>query len=285
MLRLPPTGYVPPIRMPHTGATTPPGGVRGGGDVNEAIRATAAAAGMDPAHWKAIADIESSLDPGSNRYAATQYKGLFQIGARGQGSEWARTGQGDVYNAMDNARSAARLAQENAAGFKKSFGRDPTVGEIYLMHQQGLGFYTRGAETNFAGNMPPSLRRAGISNPTHEQFEQGWTQEIERRAAKFGDSMPAPPTSDQRSQLDQSTWQRAEIDRAERRLLDAFKPVQVEGTGTLTADIRAPAGTRVGLEGGGLFRRTQLNRQTQMAYAAEGPPNPAYAPTLADFPL
>jgi hypothetical protein len=61
--------------------------------------------------------------------------------------------------------------------------------------------------------------------------------------------------------------------------------VKVEGTGKLTADIRAPRGTRVGLSGGGLFRRTELNRQTQMERAAQGPANPAYAPTLEEQPL
>lgn len=46
---------------------------------------------------------------------------------------------------------------------------------------------------------------------------------------------------------------------------------KVEGTGKLTVDVNAPAGTKVAAEGGGLFKQTQVNRQTQMARAAEGP--------------
>ena len=165
------------------------GPISGGGDVNEAIRATAATAGMDEAHWKGIASIESSLTPGSNRDKRTQYKGLFQVGSRGADSEWARTGSGDIYNAMDNAKSAARLAQENNAGFKKHFGRDPTPAETYLMHQQGLGFYTAGKMTNIGGNPYPGMR----GPQTHQSFEAGWTREVERRAAMFSGGDAAVP--------------------------------------------------------------------------------------------
>jgi uncharacterized protein (TIGR02594 family) len=166
-----------------TGAAGAPGGrISGGGEVNDAIRATAGMAGMDEAHWKAIASIESGLNPRSNIDRATQYKGLFQVGSRGPHSEWARKGEGgDIYNAMDNASAAARLAQENNAAFKKHFGRDPTPAETYLMHQQGLGFYTRGKMTNIAGNPYPGMR----GPQTHESFEAGWTREVERRAARF----------------------------------------------------------------------------------------------------
>lgn len=155
----------------------------GSSDVNDAIRATAGRAGMDEAHWKAIASIESSLTPSSNMNRGTQYKGLFQIGSRGAGSEWARKGSGNIYNAMDNAKAAADLAAENNAGFKRHFGRDPTSTETYMMHQQGLGFYTRGAMTNIAGNPYPGMR----GPQTHQSFEAGWGREIERRAAMFAD--------------------------------------------------------------------------------------------------
>ena len=87
-------------------------------EVSSAIKEGAAAAGMDPAHFAAIAGIESSFEPGSNRNKATQYKGLFQIGR----SEWARTGRGDIYNARDNALAAAKLMQEIARPSKTKSG-------------------------------------------------------------------------------------------------------------------------------------------------------------------
>jgi uncharacterized protein (TIGR02594 family) len=46
---------------------------------------------------------------------------------------------------------------------------------------------------------------------------------------------------------------------------------KVEGTGKLTVDVNAPAGTKVQAEGGGLFKNVETNRQVQMAEASEGP--------------
>jgi hypothetical protein len=146
-------------------------------DVNAAIKATAARAGMDVPTWKAIASIESSLNPGSNYNRPTQYKGLFQIGS----NEFETHGKGNVYDAMDNASAAASLAQRNNATFRNTFDRDPTPAETYMMHQQGPGFYTSGTMTNIVGNPYP-----GMSGPqTPESFAEGWRREIERRAKYF----------------------------------------------------------------------------------------------------
>ena len=46
---------------------------------------------------------------------------------------------------------------------------------------------------------------------------------------------------------------------------------KVEGTGKLTVDVNGPKGTKVGAEGGGLFKEVQVNRSTQMLPAARGP--------------
>lgn len=187
---------LPGVASPSPGAAAPvsSGGTTAtfaapptSGDVNAAIRATAAAAGMDEPTWKAIASIESSLNPASNSDRSTQYKGLFQIGSRGDGSEWSRHGSGSIYNAMDNASAAAALAAENNATFKKNFNRDPTPVETYMMHQQGPGFYLNGTMTNVAGNPYP-----GMSGPqTPQSFAEGWGREIERRAKYFRKSEEA----------------------------------------------------------------------------------------------
>lgn len=148
-------------------------------EVESAINATAGRAGMDPATWRAIASIESSLKPGSNsNNPATQYKGLFQIGSRGADSEWATHGSGNIYNAMDNANAAANLAASNNAWFQNKYGRAPSPVETYMMHQQGRGFYQNGTMTNISGNPYP-----GMSGPqTPGSFEAGWGREIARRA-------------------------------------------------------------------------------------------------------
>ena len=152
----------------------------GGGDVNAAIAVGAAAAGVDVPHFKAMASIESSLNPTSNWNRHTQYKGLFQIGR----SEWAKFGHGNIYNAKDNALAMAALVNANRAIFRKRFGRDPTPDEIYLMHQQGPGFFLNGAMTNIAGNPYPGMH--GPQN--HNSFLNGWSAEVERRANRFGGS-------------------------------------------------------------------------------------------------
>ena len=154
-----------------------------GGPVDEAIKATIPRVpGMTEAHWKAIAHIESGLDPDSNSDRSTQYKGLFQIGNKGKDSEWAKNGSGDIYNPMDNAKAAQKIFEDNAAYFKKTYGKDPTPAEGYLMHQQGRGYF-KGSLTNPQGNPPP--RSVGGATSDHAEFGRRWSQAVEQRAAQF----------------------------------------------------------------------------------------------------
>jgi hypothetical protein len=43
---------------------------------------------------------------------------------------------------------------------------------------------------------------------------------------------------------------------------------KVEGTGKLSVHVNAPRGTKVGAEGRGIFKKTEVTRQTQMEPAA-----------------
>jgi hypothetical protein len=45
----------------------------------------------------------------------------------------------------------------------------------------------------------------------------------------------------------------------------------VNGKGMISVDVNAPKGTRVTAEGEGLFKKTEINRQTQMEPAAQEP--------------
>jgi hypothetical protein len=222
------------------GARGAGGHIAGGGAVNEAIRSTAATAGMDEAHWKAISDIESSGDPNANYNRRTQYKGLFQINQEELG------GRGNIYNPQTNAEAAAAIAASNNAWFEKKFGRKPTPTETYMMHQQGRGFYSRGTMTNIAGNPYP-----GMSGPqTPQSFEAGWGRAIEKRAQKSAVDDDAA-----RAQLDKS----------------AQAGTKVEGSGKISVDVNAPKGTKVAAEGKGIFKDVEINRQTQMEPARKGP--------------
>jgi hypothetical protein len=66
-----------------------------------------------------------------------------------------------------------------------------------------------------------------------------------------------------RRQLDED---RAQLDAAN------ANPIKVDGSGKITVDVNAPKGTKVGAEGGGLFKDVEVNRQVQMEPAAGGPP-------------
>jgi hypothetical protein len=155
-------------------------------EVDAAISDAAKAYNLDPDTMRAVASVESSFNPNSNRDRRTQYKGLYQMGR----DEWERFGDGgDIYNPRDNAMAAARMFDANRAKFRKNFDRDPTDTEMYLMHQQGLGFYTRGAMTNIGGNPYPGMR----GPQTHDSFEEGWGRELARRkdAIKNPSAVPA----------------------------------------------------------------------------------------------
>jgi len=61
---------------------------------------------------------------------------------------------------------------------------------------------------------------------------------------------------------------------AERNAIDqrAVQTTKVDATDKLTADIKVPRGTTVDVEGGGVFKNIEVNRQTQMEAARNGPP-------------
>jgi hypothetical protein len=63
----------------------------------------------------------------------------------------------------------------------------------------------------------------------------------------------------------------AAMDRASNR------EVNVNGTGKISVDVRAPNGTNVQAQGEGLFRKTEISRQVQMEPAMSGPALPAGA--------
>jgi hypothetical protein len=64
----------------------------------------------------------------------------------------------------------------------------------------------------------------------------------------------------------------ATIDRAAQALdRAAVQNINVNGTGKLSVDVTAPPGTRVAADGEGLFKTTEISRQTQMMPAQSGP--------------
>lgn len=104
--------------------------LNGGPDVAGIVRARMA---IDPAYVDRLFQIESGGNPnavtGSNR-------GLSQMGP----SEEARYGISDANRADPRVQASAvlREAQEHSNVLRKALGRDPSQGELYLAHQQGI---------------------------------------------------------------------------------------------------------------------------------------------------
>lgn len=102
--------------------------------VGQVIDTAAARYGIDPQIMRTIAWIESKGDPQANNPGSSA-GGLFQI----IDSTAKQYGLKNKYDAAENADAGARITRDNIDGLTKAFGRAPSVGEIYLAHQQGLG--------------------------------------------------------------------------------------------------------------------------------------------------
>lgn len=101
--------------------------------VDAAIVEAAGEAGIDPDTLRTFARIESGGNP---TVRTGSYKGLFQLSDK----EFSKHGgQGDIYDARENARVAALKLKAESEDFKRSYGREPTPAEIYMIHQQGVG--------------------------------------------------------------------------------------------------------------------------------------------------
>ena len=150
--------------------------------VERAIEQAAKLNNVDPNLLRGYVSVESGGDPNANRNnPGRQYKGLMQIGTE----EWGKHGQGgDVYDPVANMMGGARLMEQNRQNFTRAMGREPTPAELYLVHQQGLGFFTNGTMTNIANNLPANARTP--ENMTREGFERWWTDRINRAIKERG---------------------------------------------------------------------------------------------------
>jgi Transglycosylase SLT domain len=96
----------------------------------EEIKRAAEAFGLDFSFMEAVAKIESDFDP---KQRTGSYIGLFQLSR----SEFRKYGSGDITNPRDNAVVAAYKLVTEAALFEQYTHREPTVSDLYLIHQQG----------------------------------------------------------------------------------------------------------------------------------------------------
>jgi hypothetical protein len=101
------------------------------GDPREEIQQAAALYGVDLPMMMSIAKVESDFNP---RARTGSYKGLFQL----SDYEFAKFGDGSIWDARDNARAAAHMFLVQAERFRWALGHYPDYAERYMVHQQGI---------------------------------------------------------------------------------------------------------------------------------------------------
>lgn len=100
--------------------------------VGAVIDTAAAKHGEDAKALRVIAWLESKGNPQAQNPNSSA-GGLFQQ-TDGNARDYS---VGDRFDAAQSAEGAARFMKDNRAALKKVLGREPTVGELYLAHQQG----------------------------------------------------------------------------------------------------------------------------------------------------
>lgn len=124
-----------------------------------------------------------------------------------------------------------------------------------------------------------ALGGSNISNYATDNSSGGLAAR-ERATGKFhytagyhGESFFTPGWGEPGLERKYNAWRQALGASEDRMALDAHsvRTHKVEASGKLTANINAPKGTDVTLEGGGAFTKIEMNRQTQMEPARSGP--------------
>lgn len=186
----------------------------------EVIQQMADEYNLNPDFLHAIMHIESSGNPGA---VTGSYRGLFQLSQR--------EGRGDLLDPYNNGREAGKVFVAQIRAFRAKHGRDPTPGEIYLIHQQGPGgaaahvsnpdelawknMYSTAegqskgpewAKRAIWGNVPSDIRDrfpGGVDTITSRDFIAIWEEKVRRRGGygpkgtggvwRDGNAESAPP--------------------------------------------------------------------------------------------
>jgi hypothetical protein len=127
----------------------------------------------------------------------------------------------------------------------------------------GLSMHAYGAALDINPAKNPMGGRTTDMPPDVE--ERAWRHGLSW-GGRFGDPMHFEPMSPE-------AWESKKRILASRQQLDksTVAATKVEGTGKISVDVNAPKGTNVGAEGGGLFKKVEISRQTQMSEAKRGP--------------
>ncbi len=173
-----------PMATPPMGSTAIPSGTIDPA-IASAISTVAPAQGVDPAYLTRLAYVENGgkVDGTSPLSSAT---GPFQF-IKSTAQQYGLANPSDPAAATD---AAARLTNDNKAALTQALGREPTLGELYLAHQQGAA----GAAKLLANPDAPvesvigaqaAANNGAAPGMTAGQFANKWT-------GKFSDIGAAP---------------------------------------------------------------------------------------------
>jgi hypothetical protein len=182
--------------------------------VRTAIETAAAETGVDAQTLTAFAMIESGGNPRSVDVRGgkpSKYKGLFQL-SKEEFNKYSDGG--DILDANDNARAAARKIKAESAEFEKNNGRIPDATDLYLMHQQGPAGYAahmanpdkpawdnmlstgegaqkgeKWAKKAIWGNVPDDVKKnfpKGVDSVTSADFVEIWRNRVGSFGKAYG---------------------------------------------------------------------------------------------------
>lgn len=174
-------------------------------DVKDEIVAASERYGLPPDHMLAIAHIETG-----GRFNADAQNPVSSAGGIFQflDGTWAEYGNGaHKYDAKANIDAGMRFTINNRDRFVRDYGRQPTAGDLYMMHQQGYGgarkiFNARNRNPN--QNACSALGRAEVTknggncNMTITQFGDIWNNKANRLAESYSQTrqQSSPSTTD-----------------------------------------------------------------------------------------
>ena len=168
--------------------------------------------GFNPRMGLALVSIESSFDP---EVCNGSYCGLMQVGNFSNYQKAYGFTKDTIKDPVTNLEAGIKIMKENINYFKskKGMGREPTPGEVYLMHQQGMGggvallknenelahkvlakyapkkYQTQEEKEAYAignirANLPKNLK-AQASTMTAKDFANYWINKMEERYNRY----------------------------------------------------------------------------------------------------
>lgn len=162
--------------------------------IRAAIARAGEAHGVDPGVLSVIASLESSFDPNAQNPSSSA-GGLFQF-IDGTAAQYGLENRFDVDQAAD---AGARFTRDNMSTLATALGRQPTVGEIYLAHQQGaqgaINLLTAPAPMLASAVVGREAVRLNGGNPdtmTARDFAALWIDKANERAGREGITVTVP---------------------------------------------------------------------------------------------